>query len=119
MYGDITAIPTLSGRLTIPTSSSAVLIDKNITDNGVYNALDDNADGYRQVVVALPLGAKTITQNGTYNASSDNVKGFSSVTINVDTGITKIELTQSAYDSLSQAQKQDATKLYCIIADED
>jgi hypothetical protein len=119
MYGDITAIPTLSGSLTIPTSSSAELIDKTITDNGVYNASDDSADGYRQVVVALPLGAKTITQNGTYNASSDNVKGFSSVTINVDTGITKVELTQSAYDSLSQAQKQDATKLYFIIADED
>lgn len=83
MYGDITAIPTLSGRLTIPTSSSAVLIDKTITDNGVYHAIDDNADGYKDVTVALPLGTKAISANGSYNASSDELKGYSSVSVNV------------------------------------
>ena len=32
----------------------AGLIDKNIDANGTYNALDDAADGYKQVVVAVP-----------------------------------------------------------------
>ena len=83
MYGDITAIPTLSGQLSIPTQGVAVLIDKTITDNGVYHAIDDNADGYKDVTVALPLGTKAISANGSYNASSDELKGYSSVSVNV------------------------------------
>jgi len=35
---------------------SATLIDKNITANGTYNALDDSADGYKKVVVNVPTG---------------------------------------------------------------
>ena len=30
----------------------AILIEKEITSNGEYNASDDNADGYSKVVVA-------------------------------------------------------------------
>lgn len=31
--------------------ASPVLIDKNITENGTYNAADDGADGYKKAVV--------------------------------------------------------------------
>ena len=34
----------------------AVLITKTITDNGVYNAAADNADGYSRVTVTVPKG---------------------------------------------------------------
>lgn len=33
---------------------SAVLINKDITENGTYNAENDNADGYKKVVVNVP-----------------------------------------------------------------
>ena len=61
----------------------AILIDKNISANGTYNASSDEADGYKKVVVDVEpnLTTKSITQNGTYNASSDNADGYSSVTV--------------------------------------
>lgn len=68
-------------------SGSAVLINnKDITENGVYKASDDDADGYKKVTVSVPtstLVTKNITQNGTYNASSDNADGYSSVNVSV------------------------------------
>lgn len=65
--------------------SGAVLIEKTITENGVYNAEDDDADGYSKVTVdaAATLITKTISDNGTYNAASDNADGYSAVTVNV------------------------------------
>lgn len=33
---------------------SATLITKEITANGTYNAIDDGADGYSTVTVAIP-----------------------------------------------------------------
>lgn len=36
--------------------STPVLISKNITANGVYNAADDNADGFSSVYVAVDVG---------------------------------------------------------------
>ena len=33
---------------------SSILVTKNITSNGVYSAIDDNADGYSAVTVAVP-----------------------------------------------------------------
>lgn len=33
-----------------------VLVTKTVTENGIYNASGDNADGYRSVTVALPSG---------------------------------------------------------------
>ena len=63
--------------------STPNLIEKNIYDNGTYVAEDDNADGYSQVVVALPLDEKSITSNGEYLASADDLKGFTKVTVNV------------------------------------
>ena len=60
----------------------AVLIDKNITANGTYNASTDNADGYKKVVVNVSGGgglsvssiSATFTQgdNVVYNTASLN-----------------------------------------------
>ena len=65
--------------------SAPVLITKNITQNGTYNASADNADGYSQVKVEVSgggstLGEKTISTYGVYNASADNLDGYSKVT---------------------------------------
>lgn len=59
------------------------LITKSITANGTYNAASDDADGYSQVSVNVPLTTKSITSNGTYNAASDNAAGYSQVSVNV------------------------------------
>ena len=40
----------------------AVLITKNIYDNGVYSASDDNADGYSSVTVNIPKGGLWATE---------------------------------------------------------
>lgn len=72
----------------IPAHES-VFIEKNIIQNGTYDASDDEADGYSQVVVNVPssheavLLEKTVFQNGSYNASNDNVDGYSQVIVNV------------------------------------
>jgi len=62
---------------------SDTIISKTITENGTYNASDDNADGYNPVTVNIPITTKTITENGTYNASDDEAAGYSSVTVDV------------------------------------
>ena len=55
---------------------SATLITKTITANGTYSASDDNADGYSEVTVNLPVTWETKTDqditisfDGTYNYS--------------------------------------------------
>lgn len=66
--------------------SEAVIVNKNITANGTYNASSDGADGYDPVTVAVPekvIVSKTITANGTYNASSDSADGYDPVIVNV------------------------------------
>lgn len=35
-------------------SGGGTLVTKTVTDNGVYNAVDDEADGYSVVTVAIP-----------------------------------------------------------------
>lgn len=65
--------------------SAPVLITKNITQNGTYNASADSADGYSQVKVEVSgggatLGEKTINTYGVYNASDDSLDGYSKVT---------------------------------------
>lgn len=57
------------------TSRDATLIEKEITENGLYNASDDNADGYSSVSVSVdsivtPSGIISITENGTYNVTN-------------------------------------------------
>lgn len=51
--------------------TSPSLIDKTITENGTYNAIDDNADGYSSVIVSTPVPWQTLTisSNGTYDVS--------------------------------------------------
>lgn len=45
-------------------SNSATLVEKSITENGEYNASDDNADGYSSVTVNVPSGgAETFEVN--------------------------------------------------------
>ncbi len=56
---------------TAPTPS---LISKNIAANGTYAAALDNADGYSEVVVNVPVGvfpsgSLNITENGTYDVT--------------------------------------------------
>ena len=68
--------------------SPAVLIEKSVTANDVYNAADDNADGYSKVTVNVPSSSptlieKSVTANGVYSASSDSADGYSKVTVNV------------------------------------
>lgn len=54
----------------------AVLINKNISANGTYNASGDEADGYKKVVVDvqpnLQNKSETITTNTTTTISADN-----------------------------------------------
>ena len=47
---------------------SAVLIDKNITENGTYNASSDNADGYKKVVVDVSGGDTDLADLDVYTA---------------------------------------------------
>lgn len=35
-------------------SGGGTLVTKTVTDNGVYNAVDDEADGYSVVTVSIP-----------------------------------------------------------------
>lgn len=68
------------------------LSEKEITENGVYEADDDNVDGYKKVTVNVAGGAgslieKEITENGVYTAlDDDNVYGYSRVRVNVAGG---------------------------------
>jgi hypothetical protein len=66
----------------------AVLIDKSVSANGTYEAVNDNADGYKKVVVAVQpdLQSKSVTiqQNGSTTVSPDQGKdGLSGVEITV------------------------------------
>ena len=56
--GDYNIVQTNDGdncSLAITDANTFVLTTKTITENGTYNASDDNADGYSQVTVALPV----------------------------------------------------------------
>lgn len=68
-----------------------VIISKNITANGTYNATSDDADGYSSVYVNVSpsLVTKNITENGTYTAHSEPgaPDGYSSVSVNVDVSV--------------------------------
>lgn len=81
------------------------LIEKSVTQNGTYDAADDNADGYSSVTVNVSGGSatlvdKTISVNGTYDPSDDNADGYSEVTVAVPepTLTTKTITTNGTYD---------------------
>lgn len=69
----------------IPTGGT--LVSKTITQNGSYDAEDDNADGYSDVTVNVTptLQAKIATQNGTVTPDS-GYDGLSQVAVNVQGG---------------------------------
>lgn len=54
-------------------TEESVLIEKEITENGTYNASEDNADGYSSINVNVaskePTGTIEITKNGTHNVA--------------------------------------------------
>ena len=82
---------------------------KTITDNGVYNASDDNVLGYSQVTVSVPAsavdtGTKTITANGT----GIDVIGYAAVDVAVpasavDSGTKSITANGTGIDVIGYA----------------
>lgn len=71
----------------IPTGGGSTLITKNITANGTYNALDDDADGYSQVTAAVPGWTFVTSQN--YNISTTSTSNETIATL--ETEITATE----------------------------
>ena len=78
-----------------------IVTEKTITENGVYMAVDDHADGYNKVTVNTPVAPpppvlieKTVTENGTYLPVDDDADGYSKVTVEIPVG----EKTVKFYD---------------------
>lgn len=72
-----TAINSISG------GGGATLITKTITENGTYDATDDNADGYSQVTVnVIPTSEYVVTLENLRDSSTDVLNTY----INADTG---------------------------------
>lgn len=79
-------------ELLLQYNPSDILIEKRITANGTYFAVNDNADGYFKVVVDTPVVpptvldhlVETITENGTYTYTPEH-DGFedAEITVNV------------------------------------
>lgn len=56
----------------IPSGGSATLITKTITENGTYDATDDNADGYSEVTVnVVPSSEYIVTLENLHDSSTD------------------------------------------------
>lgn len=78
-------------ELLLQYNPSDILIEKRITANGTYFAVNDNADGYFKVVVDTPVVpptvldhlVETITENGTYTYTPEH-DGFEDAEITVD-----------------------------------
>ena len=67
----------------IPSGGSATLITKTITENGTYDATDDNADGYSEVTVnVVPSSEYIVTLENLHDSSTD----FQNTYINASTG---------------------------------
>ena len=73
-YYDLLLARNLANKGDITTESLSV------TANGTYS---EQGKAYSPVNVNVPLGTKSITQNGTYDAEDDDLKGYSSVEVNV------------------------------------
>ena len=90
MIGRLSGEQRLIGKLAVGViEKSAVLISKQITENGTYLARNDSADGYSSVSVgvAVPIPpapvliSKIVTENGEYSAENDNADGYSAVSV--------------------------------------
>lgn len=56
----------------IPSGGSTTLITKTITENGTYNASDDDADGYSEVTVnVVPSSEYIVTLKNLHDSSTD------------------------------------------------
>ena len=83
-------------ELLLQYNPSDILIEKRITANGTYFAVNDNADGYFKVVVDTPVTpsvvldhlVETITENGTYTYTPEH-DGFdtAAITVNVQPSV--------------------------------
>ena len=68
----------------IPSGGSATLITKTITENGTYDATDDNADGYSEVTVnVVPSSEYIVTLENLHDSSTD----FQNTYINPSNGV--------------------------------
>lgn len=105
---------TADGKVT-GTYKPAVLIAKTITENGLYLAEEDNADGFSEVEVVTPVPTfmeKTITGNGTYQASDDHVDGYSEVTVEVPIPVNKtVQIAEKTLVELTVDDLNGATKI--------
>ena len=63
----------------VPTPTGAI----NIDTNGTYDVTNKASAVVNVSGGGGTLGTKTITENGTYNAGDDNLDGYSQVTVNV------------------------------------
>lgn len=93
---DITLIDVTSG------GGGSTLGTKTITQNGTYNATDDNLDGYSEVTVSVsggvtPTGTKqiSITENGT---TTEDVTNYASAEITVNVSGGSSVTAQDIYD---------------------
>jgi len=57
------------------TAPSPTLITKNITQNGTYDAEDDDADGYSSVTVNVSGGSGLVYETGTWTPSENIARG--------------------------------------------
>ena len=68
--------------------SSATLGTKTIDENGIYNAVDDDLDGYSQVTVDVPAPSGAVNLSYTANGSySENIEQYQTAEITVDVPI--------------------------------
>lgn len=100
------------------TGTSPVLISKNITQDGVYNAIDDNADGYSSVNVSVgggvtPIDAMTfsgsvLTINKDWIYDAFGVWEQSNITVDLSNlqGQVQGQNTFIQVNDLQQAQQQ-------------
>lgn len=83
--------------MSIPQTINGKLIEKDITDNGPYEAEDDNADGYSKVNVNVKKeepGGKILpvltnlnaSSNGTYDPADEGADGYNIVNVQVPGG---------------------------------
>jgi hypothetical protein len=100
--GSYTADPNTGFDVVNVDVPSAALSSKTITVNGIYNAIDDNLDGYSSISVSVPggavLGSKTISMNGVYSAIDDNLNGYDVVSVSVDGGYGKYDWYDDGVD---------------------
>ena len=104
---DVSTYKNVSVEVQIPEVMSDT---KEITENGWYDALDDNVAGYSNVKVDVPIPdisevIPTFSSNGTYMASADGFDGYKGVIVEVDppTG-TKNITTNGTHDVSTYAK---------------